>query len=244
MERLCHTANWSLFAAQIFLETRTSMKSTSTIFALPMPIRILAACMLTALLCSCASTSVKSTSKSPDHHGGHIANAAVLAIDERGMVRQGFENRLVSQLRKRGVSASTSFNLLSLEAINHDKPAAAERLRSAGAEAVVMMRLVDSATIYREYRAGPERYAETITGMEMGMWYNYYSVAYMDMSPTYASVKQKIYLETVVFDLKTSKRLWSALTLTSVTENMDRLAEVDTIIEKVIAAMSKDGIVP
>jgi hypothetical protein len=182
--------------------------------------------------------------KSPDYHGGRLANVAVLAIDERGLLRQGFENRLVSQLRKGGVSASTTFNLLSLEEIGRDKPAAAERFRSVGAEAVVIMRLVDSATHYREYRSGSEQYAGTITGMESGMWYDYYSVAYRDMSPTYGSLKQKVYLETIVFDLKTAKCLWSGLTETVVTESMDRVAEMDPIVEKVVAAMRKDGMIP
>jgi hypothetical protein len=209
-----------------------------------MTLRILAAGALTALFCSCAATTVKSTSKAPDYQGGRINNLAALAIDERPLLRQGFENRFVNQLRKGGATAITTFNLLPLDEISHDKPAAAERFRSAGAEALVTIRLVDSATYYREFRSGPERYAETITGFQPGMWYDYYSVAFMDMSTTYGSNKQQIYLETIVFDLKTAKRLWSGLTETVVTDNMDRVAEMDPLVEKVVASMRKDGVVP
>jgi hypothetical protein len=211
-------------------------------------LRILAAAALTALFCSCAATTVKSTSKTPDFQGGRINKLAALAIDERPLLRQGFENRFVNQLRKGGATAVTTFNLLPLDEISHDKPAAAERFRAAGAEALVTIRLVDAATYYREFRSGPERYAETITGFEPGMWYgmwdNYYSVAFMDMSATYGSSKQQIYLETIVFDLKTAKRLWSALTETVFTDNMDRVAEMDPLVEKVVASMRKDGVVP
>jgi hypothetical protein len=209
-----------------------------------MNFRLIAGCALGALLCSCASTSVKTTWKSPEYQAGPLSKVAVVAIDHRIDVRKGFENRLVRQLRNGGASAITTYDLLSLGEINKDKPAAAERLRSAGAEAVVIMRLRDVASFYRESRPGPERYAEVITGYEPGIWYDYYSLAYSDMSPTYGNLKQKVYLETSVFDLKSAKRLWSGLTETVVTENMDRVAEMDPVVERAVAALRKDSMVP
>jgi hypothetical protein len=204
----------------------------------------LAFAALTTLLCSCAATSVKSTWKSPDYHGKRVSNLATLAVDERPLLREGFENRLVGQLQKGGATAFTTVKLLGLDEISHDKAAAAERFRSAGAEGLVMVRLVDATTYYREFRSGPEVYAQTINGFETYGWYNYYSVAYTDMSVTYGSEKTKVYLETVLFDLKTGKRLWSGLTETTFTEGMDRLAEMDRIVEKAVTAMRTDGMVP
>jgi len=209
-----------------------------------MHLRALAGCVLATLLCSCAATSVKQTWKSPNYNGGPFTKLAVLAVDERGDVRQAFENRLARQLQKQGASVIRTYEVLSLSEINRDKPAAAEHLRSEGVKAVVIMRLRDLESFYRESRPGPERYAEVITGWEAGPWYDYYSVAYMDMSPTYGNLKQKVYLETSLFDLKTSKRLWSGLTETVVTETMDRVAEMDPIVAKVVAAMHKDRMVP
>jgi len=209
-----------------------------------MPLRLLAVCLLAMVLCSCAATSVKNTWKSPDYHGGPFAKVAVLTVDDHPGVRRGFENRLASQIRKGGATAITTFNLLTLPDINRDKPAAAERLRSAGAEAVVVLRLASSTSSYREVRPGAERYAETITGIEPGTWYDYYSVAYSDLSTTYGTLKQQVYLETCLFDLKTAKRLWSGMTKTVVTETMDRVAEMDPIVEKVVIAMRKDGMLP
>jgi hypothetical protein len=176
--------------------------------------------------------------------GGPLTSLAVLAVDERGDVRQALENRLAVRIQKQGVAAVLSHQLLSLPEISQDKPAAAERLRRAGAEAVLIIRLKDVATSYHESRPGSERYAEVVTGYEFGTWYDYYSVAFMDLSPTYGNLKQRVYLQTSVFDLKTAKCLWSGLTLTVVGETMDRVAEADVIVEKVIEAMRKDGIVP
>ncbi len=199
---------------------------------------------LALLLCSCASTSVKKTWKSPAYAGGPLTKVAVLTIDERGDVRRALENRLVAQMRKQGVSTVASYELLTLPEINQDKPAAAERLRAAGAEAVLILKLKDLATSYRESQPAPQRYAEVITGFEPGIWYDYYSVAYMDMSPTYGNLKQKVYLETSLFDLQTAKCLWSGTTLTVVGETMDRVAEADVLVAKVIEAMRKDGMLP
>ncbi len=207
-------------------------------------LRPLALCALTALLCSCAATSVKKTWKSPDYQGAPITKLAVLTVDDRGLLRQGFENRFVAQLSKGGATAIPTFDLLSLPDINRDKPAAAERLRAAGCQALVILRLRDIASSYREVRPGGERYAEFLSGFETGPWYDYYSVAYMNMSPTYGYLTQKVYLETSLFDLKTAKRLWAGLTETVVTENMDRVAEMDPIVAKVVAAMRKDGLIP
>jgi len=209
-----------------------------------MNLKPVAVCGLAALLCSCASTSVKHTWTSPEHRGGPFTKAAVIAIDERVLVREGFENRLVKRLRERGASASTTFDRLPLPQIRADKDAAAERLRSDGAEVVVIMRMKDVTTRYRESQPGGPRWAETVTGFEMDTWYGYYTVAYGDMSPTYGNLKQNVYLETGVFDLKTSKRIWAGFTETVITDKTDKVAAVDQLIPKVIEAMRQDGICP
>jgi hypothetical protein len=210
----------------------------------PVNLYLLALGPALALLCSCASTSVEKTWKAPDYQAGPLTKLAVLAVDDGPGVRRGFENRFANQIQKSGATASTTFNLISLPEINKDKPAAAARIRETGAEALVIIRLVDASSSYREMRPGAERYTETITGMGTGYWYDYYSVAFMDMGATYGSLKQKVFLETGVFDLKTAKRLWAGTTKTVVTESMDRAEEADNIVSKVVAAMQKDGVLP
>ena len=202
----------------------------------------LGACLLAALLCSCASTSVKSTWKSPDLKAP-VGAIAVLCIEERGMLRQAFENRFVTQLRNAGAQAFYTYDLLSLEQIQQDKPAAAERLRTKGASALLILRVVDIAKLNQEVRPADERYVGTISGVETGIWYNYYSVAFMNMSPTYGSLTQKVYLETSLYDLNSAKRLYSALTQTVLKENTDRVAEMDPLVRKIVERMVQDGVI-
>jgi hypothetical protein len=68
-------------------------------------------------------------------------------------------------------------------------------------------------------------------------------VAYQDMSPTFGNLKQKIFLETSIFDLNTAKRVWSGLSQTVIPENMDRVAEMDEIVSKFLTAMRRDGMI-
>jgi hypothetical protein len=115
-------------------------------------------------------------------------------------------------------------------------------LRAAGADAVLIVRLVDQSTYNREVRATPEHWVPTVAGYDHYGWYDAYSVAFMDMGVTWGSLKQNIYLDSSLFELKTGQRLWSALTLTVLKEDADRLAEVDALVATVVRALRKDGL--
>jgi hypothetical protein len=159
------------------------------------------------------------------------------------LVRQGVENRFARRLEAQGQPAMVTFDILSLQQIKDDKQAAAARAREAGADSVLIVRLVDVATYASQVRALNERYTPTITGVDTFGWYDYYSVAFMDMGTTYGTLKQKVYLDISLFDLNTGKRLWSGLTETVVKEKTDRVLLVDALVGKVVSAMVKDGVV-
>ena len=208
-----------------------------------MKLRSFVLCTLAALLCACAATSVKKTWKSPDAQGS-VNKIAALAIAENGLVRQGIENRFVRQLRASGSTALTTFDLLSLPQIKQDKRAAGERLGAAGGETLLLVRLISKTSTYRESRPGSERWAPVMTGNNYMMgWYDYYEVGFMDMSPTYGSVKEWVAIEASLYDLKTEKRLWSGLTETVVHETMDRVEEMDQVVGKMLVSMRKDGVI-
>jgi hypothetical protein len=194
-------------------------------------------------LCGCASSSIKESWKSPAYQGGPVRKISVLAVDERELVRMAFENRFVRELRGHGQDAMATHELLGLPEIKADKAAAAARVRTAGADAVLIVRLVDQSTYSRQVQATPALFISTVTGYESYGWYDCYSVAYTDMGVVWGSTKQNIYLDTSLFDLKTGQRLWSALTLTALKENEDRLVVADALVAKLVSALRKDGLV-
>ena len=124
--------------------------------------------------------------------------------------------------------------MLTLPQIKQDKRAAADRLNENGAKALIIVRLASKSDKYREIRPGNERYAATVTGWETVGWYDYFSLGLMSLSSTYAQMKEYVFLETSVYDLKTEKRVWSVVTRTVVTENMDRIAELDPLVAKIV----------
>ncbi len=199
--------------------------------------------VLAVLLCSCAGTSLKQTWKSPDYTGGPVQKVAVLAVDERAMVREALEVRYAAQLKQQGEGAMTTYGILSLPEIKENKEAAATRLRQAGADAILIVRLVDTATYASQLRTVPIGFQSTVVGFNTYGWYDYYSVAYMGLGSSWNSMSQDVYLDNSLYDLKTSKRLWSGLTETVLRDDTDRLAAINPLVKKVLTALRKDGFV-
>jgi hypothetical protein len=201
----------------------------------------LSLCAHAVLLCSCAATSFKKTWKAPNFQRP-VGKIAVVAITERGrgLLRQGFENRFVTQLTKAGSSAVATFDQLSLPDIKNDKRAAADRFRANGAKALLIVRLAGTSSSYNEVQLGGS--ASTFGSYDQVGWYDYYSGGFM--SPTYGSLKENVDIETSLFDMETEKRIWFGITRTVLKENMDRVEEMDPLVEKIVAAMRKDGVIP
>jgi len=198
---------------------------------------------LALCLCSCATSSIKQSWKSPAYQGGAVAKVSVLAVDPRDFVRNTVENLFVRELRWRGQHAIATHDLLGLREIKADKQAAVSRVRAAGADAVLIIRLVNQSTYSREVQATPAVYLPTVSGYEGYDWYDYFSVTFTDMGVVWGSTKQQVYLDSSLFDLKTGQRIWSALTLTVLQENMDRLEKVDALAVLVVKRLRKDGVI-
>lgn len=191
-----------------------------------------------------APSSVKQTWKSPTHNTGPVQKVAVVAVDERGLIRQAFENRLVRDLKAGGQDAFVTHSLLGLPEMKADKKAAAARLRQDGADTVLVIRLAGQSSDAYQVRATSAAYVETVTGMETDVaGYDYYTVAFTDMGTTWSNTSMAVDLEAILFDLNTGKRLWSCQTLTVLKEETDRLAEADVLVAKIVAALRKDGMV-
>jgi hypothetical protein len=137
----------------------------------------------------------------------------------------------------------TTFDLLTLPAVKEDQQPAADKLQGAGAESLLLVRVVDSETAYRQFRSGNKRYAEVITGFDGWGWYDYYTVAYMDLSTTYGSTRKKVVLDISLFDLQARKRLWTGISETVLKETTDGLAELDEVVAKTVSRLRADGVV-
>jgi hypothetical protein len=194
-------------------------------------------------LCSCAApTSLKSTWKSPDYHGGPVQKIAVLAVDEGGGYRPMFEGQCVAQLEQAGQPAFKTLGLLTLPEIRADREAAAAKLRAAGADAILVVRLVDS--VNQSSLVPNTRGSTTVTTDSGSVGCFEYVAAYTTSSgEMQKSLTLKVYLDTSLYELASRKKLWSGLTETILREDTDRLGEVGPLVARLIAALRADGLV-
>src|SRR5262245_10154758 len=97
-------------STQARLALTSIVRTTARAAALQKKVLTRASCLfvhaiIAVLLSSCATTSIKSTWKSPDFNGAPVQKVAVLAVAERVSVRTALEHRFANQLGKAGQAA-------------------------------------------------------------------------------------------------------------------------------------------
>ena len=197
--------------------------------------------VIAVMLGGCAATSLKQTWKSPDYHGGPPQKIAVLVVDDRAIYRQVLEGQYVTQLRESGQPAFAVQEILTLQEIKDSKDGAAAKLRAAGADAVLVIRLVDTETAVTEERQPSRTFTHSATGFGAFGWYDEYSVGFIGVQQN--SLRQDVYIGTSLFTLQSEQCLWSGLTETVLKDNTDKLELVRPLVTKVVTAMHKDGVI-
>jgi hypothetical protein len=200
-----------------------------------MKILSIAVAAFTLTFCGCASSSVKKTWKSPTYQGGPVAKIAVLVMTDRDFYRQAIENYFASILNEQGQSAFTTHDLFALSAVKADRPAAAARLRQAGADSVLVVRLVDAATYSRQ--ATVTSPAFTSSAAES------YGYLVMETDAAWNTLQSDVYIESSLYQLTSSERLWSGLTRTVLKENTDSVAKIEPLAKKLFTQMREAGVI-
>ena len=193
------------------------------------------AAVLAVVIAGCTSSSLKQTAKSPSYSGGPVKNVAVLAMTGRDFYRQAIENHFVAYLKEGGQSAIITHNLLAAPVTKADRPGAIARLREAGADSVMLVRLVDSATYSQQARAGSGAFTSSA---EEAYWY-------LGARPdvTWNSLQTDVYIETSIHALESSERIWSGTTRTVLKENTDIIKKIEPLARKLFASMRQDGVI-
>lgn len=200
---------------------------------------------LMMLASSCASTSVKSTWKAPDYKGELPKKVAVVADEDRMMVRAALENRFVNQLDADGQPAfGTASSFTDLAAARKNKEATIAQLRAAGADAILITRLVSkSAYAAKAQQQFTGQYvALTVTPDSDGWDTSVGSYSAYSSGPR-SDDRSCLLLDTSLYDLNTGKRIWACLTETTIKDTDDRLEIADEFVAKVVGIMHQDGMI-
>ena len=187
------------------------------------------------VLAGCATTTLQSQWRDPGYTGGPFKKFFVIGLSARDVTaRRIFEDVMVAKLMAVGVQAVPEWQYL-----KDDGPAAegaaSAAVDSAGADAVLMSRLVAIDT----------RYSVTplaVPGPGFG-WYGPYAGWY---SGWYAAPQVTQYdvviVETSVFDTKTKRLVWSATSQTVDPASVQKEAPI--FADTLIGALQKAGLLP
>jgi hypothetical protein len=147
--------------------------------------------------------------------------------------RDMFEGMFVAGLEERGNNAVASHDYISTDQLT-DKELVASKIKSMGADAVLVTRLVDRKTM-ETYDPGviygfPSFYND---------WWGYYE--YVVVTPGYTDETQVLIAETNLYDIETEKLVWTARSETEVTEGDQQL--IKTFVKVVIDRLASDRLI-
>lgn len=197
------------------------------------PQRLLFA-MVLLVLGGCATTVFISTWKAPEVQALSPTGRTVAAVFVSGdeSLRRRAEDILVADLNTRGAHGIAAYSVLP-EGGHTASEQARARLKQAGAEAVVVMRVVgrDTRVTYWPGYAMPAYY----NGFGP-IWGYGWGVAYQ---PGYLQTDQEVSVETLVYSMKADKLLWASTSRTTNPRGLDDL--VSEVADATAKEMQKQG---
>jgi hypothetical protein len=187
----------------------------------------------TFLLASCTTTTVITDVWKDKDYQGKAQKIVVIMVAKSSNIRNMFEDRFVGELDARGNNAFQSHTIIPMEQLP-DKELVKSKIRSSGADTVLISRLVDTKTV-ESYMPGqiynvPSFYND---------WGRYYDILFTGSG--YTDDIQVAYIETNLYDLKTEKLIWSAHSKTERTEGEQQLITV--FIQVTLKKLASAGII-
>ena len=191
--------------------------------------------VLALALGGCASTSVKQTWKSPSYSGGPVKNVAVAVMTGRTFYREAIENHFVAFLKEEGQSGFITHTLIGAPIKKEDRAAAAGRVRDAGADSVMVVRLVNSET----YGGSSQVRAGSFTSSSEEAFGYFFGAE----DVTYNSLQTDLFIETSLYTLANGERIWSGVTRTVLKDDADPLEKIEPLARQLFARMRQDGVI-
>lgn len=171
-------------------------------------------------MAGCAATKVTGIWKDPAYQGGSPKNVLIIGVSKPPTVRKVFESEFAKRFKARGVSAVESFRLLPTDDLegNEARELIVAKITELGIDAVFMVQSAGTRKV-AEYMPGVAIYSAPFGSY--GAWGSYYSMgaAYPAPATSPGSTHERKYIsmESHLYDVKTGKLIWSALTETYIT---------------------------
>jgi hypothetical protein len=203
---------------------------------------ILTALILTLLLSACAQTSVVDSWQSDQAVTNKPNKVAVIAVLPDALMRKAVEIDIAKVLLDRGTPAVPASNLPGMSGGIRgeiDSEVAAEILRSAGVDGVVVLFYSGGANSEGYVRS--DYWAQHVgSGMGYSWGRPYFTNVYtVRQGPGWADYRMSALVESTFYDLETDQPVWRIVTETKDTEHADA---ADDIARQIASEMRSAGL--
>jgi hypothetical protein len=214
---------------------RAKSGQTRSRFMKPVAIALAFAALLP--LAAAAKADFKSTWKSPGADNVAYAGKKVvgLIVSNDMSLRMSAEEALARELTSKGVQGIAAYKVIPREEIR-DKDTVKSWFERAGAAGVVILRLVD---LSKETSPSAVVWQSGTYYDSLWSYYPYVWGATIDISPSRTDVT--VVVETLIFDVATSKLLWAGTSESSNPKGAQAL--VKDIVDAAADRMRKDGLI-
>jgi len=196
---------------------------------------IAVAVMALFLISSCASTKLSAVWKD-ESYAGTVKKVLIIGISKNETTKKFFEREFSKQLKKRGIEAIPAYDVLPATG-ELDKETVESKVKELGIETVLITRYLDQKTMTTHIPGQLYVVPDYYRG-----YMGFYNAGYRHIyEPGYQIDHEIISLETNVYDVKSGKLVWSALSETFVEGAPYHL--VKEFIEIMLGRMEKDGII-
>jgi len=192
------------------------------------------------LLPGCATTKFKDTWKDPQMTR-KVKHVYLIGVTRNDKIRRIFESEMVRQLKAHGVNGIPSYPELAISG-TIDREALRDRLRSQGADAVLVARIAGKEQRTAAFSAGESGYG--IGTAPINVYYDEYynsSVTIVGAGPAVENEFQLVSIRANLFETESAKIVWSALTETSAGDD-NREQRLREYVEIVVKRLKDDGL--
>lgn len=181
---------------------------------------------LVALLAAlgCAATQVKQVLIDDAYEGGRPKNVLVIALVNQPTARRLMESEFVKRFKAQGVGAVESFQVLANDALEDEaaRTSIIAAVTERAIDAVLMVRFAGSRTEERDIPGMTITRGYGMPYGSAGAWGGYTAVVGSFPGPSapttqgYSAEQRFLNLETRLYDVRTEKLIWSALSETRI----------------------------
>lgn len=210
------------------------------------PLRLVVLALAAIAVAGCARSAYTSLEKSwaePGVSAPRYKRIVVLSVAADEFAQAAFQDTIAARLKERNVNAVASHRYFT-----HRSPSEEARFKraieAADADAVLLARVVGRDTATRSspgYLITPSGvpYRESM-GLDAAWNQAFNPTQYV---PGRESERTDVIVETVLYDLKSRRAVWSARTLTTNAEQGDLKPAVSQFVDVLIGAMTRDGVI-